>query len=222
MNNIKHKMCLLPAARMLTVLSLLLISRFSYALDIQVFALFKDMAIVHVDGQQRKLRAGQISPEGVKLISSNSEQAVLEINGKQQSYQLGSHLSSYYPESEHEEARIWQQGGMYMTPGFINSLSVDFVVDTGATWIAMSQQQAEQLGINYLSEDVRGWASTANGTTPIHKVTLDKVKVGDIELRNVEASVLENSNPNYILLGNSFLNRVDMQREGQMMLLKEK
>lgn len=222
MDNFKHKWCLLFSAKALIVLPFLLLSKSALALDIQVYALFKDMAIVHIDGQQRKLRVGQVSPEGAKLISADSEQAILEINGKRENYTLGSHVSSNFPEAERDEARVWRQRGMYMTPGFINGQSVDFMVDTGASWIAMSRYQAKQLGINYFYEGTKGWASTANGTIPVYKITLDKVKVGGIELRNVAASVLENSNPGYILLGNSFLNRVDMQREGQMMLLKEK
>ncbi|MGD8483951.1 MAG: retropepsin-like aspartic protease [Thioalkalispiraceae bacterium] len=204
---------------------MLLVSNFTtpgWALDMQVYALFKDMVIVHIDGQQRKLRKNEVSPEGVKLIRASSEQAVLEYNGKQQTFSLGSHVSSSFPEVTRNEAMIWRQKGMYMSPGFINGQPVDFMVDTGASWIAMSSDQARQLGIDYSDQGEKGWASTANGVTPLYKITLDRVRVGDIELRHVEASVLENSNPRYILLGNSFLNRVEMSREGQMMLLREK
>ena len=210
------------SSRVLFAVSFLFFARTALAVDIQVYALFKNMAIIKIDGQQRKLRTGQVSPEGVKLISADSEQAILEINGKQESYRLGSHVSTSFPDAKRNEATIWRQGEMYMTPGFINGQPVDFMVDTGASWIAMSQSQAKQLGINFFYEGKKGWASTANGNTPVYNINLDKVKVGDIELNNVEASVLENSNPRFILLGNSFLNRVDMKREGQMMLLREK
>lgn len=222
MIKLKYNECLHTSARLLIVLSFLLFSKSALAVDIQVYALFKNMVILHVDGQQRKLRTGQISPEGIKLISANSEQAILEVKGKQERYTLGSHVSSQFSEAKRNEARIWRQNEMYVTPGLINGQPVDFMVDTGASWIAMSRQQAKELGINYFYEGTQGWASTANGTTPVYKIMLDKVKVGGIELRNVEASVLENSSPGHILLGNSFLNRVDMQREGHMMLLKEK
>ena len=218
-----HNLCFIKSVRALIGLVVLFISFQAQAFDIQVYALFTDMAIIKIDGQQRKLRAGQTSPEGVKLISSDSEKAILEINGKKESYELGTHVSIGFTERKLAEARIWQNRGMYMTPGLINGQPVDFMVDTGATWIAMDRATAQNLGINYFYEGRKGWVSTANGTAPIYKVTLDKVKVGGIELRNVEAAILQNNNSGrHILLGNSFLNRVDMQREGRMMLLKEK
>lgn len=111
---------------------------------------------------------------------------------------------------------------MYLTNGMINDQLVKFVVDTGASWVAMNKSQADKLGIDYTLTDDKAIASTANGQTVVHKVLLKKVKVGDIEIPNVHAAVLENSNPKYILLGNSFLDRVDMKREGDVMLLKEK
>ena len=207
---------------MLVCLVCLSFSSLAQAFDIQVYALFTNMAIIKVDGKQRKLRVGQTSPEGIKLISADSEQAVLEFNGKKESYELGMATSIGVSKQTSAEARIWQKSGMYMTPGLINGQPVEFMVDTGATLIAMNRRTAQKLGINYHYEGKQGWVSTANGTAPIYKVTLKKVKVGGIELRNVAAAILENSSSGYILLGNSFLNRVDMQREGRMMLLKEK
>jgi aspartyl protease family protein len=81
---------------------------------------------------------------------------------------------------------------------------------------------ARSLGINFRYLGKRGFASTANGTAPFYHVTLDKVKVGEIELTNVAAAVMEGNSPTEVLLGNSFLNRVQMQRDGQVLLLKQK
>ena len=111
---------------------------------------------------------------------------------------------------------------MYSTVGFINGQQVNFLVDTGATWIAMNVHQARSLGINFRYIGKRGSVSTANGIVPFYQVILDKVRVGEIELLNVAAGVLEGSSPPQVLLGNSFLNRVEMQRHGQVMLLKKK
>ena len=111
---------------------------------------------------------------------------------------------------------------MYATAGFINGQPVNFLVDTGATWIAMNSHQARSLGINFRFLGKRGHVSTANGVVPIYRVTLAKVRVGEIELTNVAAGVLEGNSPEEVLLGNSFLNRVEMQRQGQVMLLKQK
>jgi aspartyl protease family protein len=222
MPDIGKRMKLSNLVRALICLFFFSISFGTHAFEIQVYALFKDMAIIKVDGVQHKLKTGETTPEGVTLISADSEKAILQVKGKTESYPLGENFSISFAEKPKMEARIWSAGGMYLTNGFINDQVVKFVVDTGASWIAMNRQQADELGIQYLLIGDKAVASTANGHTSVHTVLLKKVRVGDIELHNVQAAVLENSNPKYILLGNSFLDRVDMEREGQMMLLKEK
>ena len=197
-------------------------SQASFAADIVVLGLFKGKAIVNVDGKQRTLKKGKPSPEGVKLISADSEIAIIEIDGKQQEYKLGRHVGTSFKKKENAEAKIMPVNGMYSTAGFINGRPVNFLVDTGATWIAMNIHQARSLGINFRYIGKRGYASTANGTAPFYHVTLDKVKVGEIELTNVAAAVMEGNSPTEVLLGNSFLNRVEMQRQGRVMLLRQK
>ena len=218
----QHNLCSKKLVRILAIIISMTVASQVHAFDIKVYGLFKDMAVITVDGVQHKLKAGQTSPEGVKLISADSEEATLEINGKTESFQLGTYASIGFDKKPKMEARIWSIQGMYLTNGMINDQLVKFVVDTGASWVAMNKSQADKLGIDYTRTDDKAVASTANGQTVVHKVLLKKVKVGDIEIPNVHAAVLENSNPKYILLGNSFLDRVDMKREGDVMLLKEK
>lgn len=194
----------------------------SNAADIIVLGLFKGRAIVNIDGKQRTLKKGKLSPEGVKLISADSDTAILEVDGVQQEYKLGRHVGTRFKQKKNAEAKIMPVNGMYSTAGFINGHPVNFLVDTGATWIAMNVHQARSLGINFRYSGKRGMVSTANGVAPVYRVMLDKVRVGEIELTNVEAGVLEGSSPREVLLGNSFLNRVEMQRQGQVMLLKQK
>lgn len=196
--------------------------QFSYAADIVVLGLFKDRAIVSIDGKQRTLKKGKVSPEGVKLISADSEVAIIEVDGQQQQFKLGRHVATSFKQKNNAEAKIMPVNGMYSTTGFINGQPVNFLVDTGATWIAMNSNQARSLGINFRYVGKRAMVATANGTAPVYRITLDKVRVGEIELRNVEAGVLEGNSPNEVLLGNSFLNRVEMQRQGQVMLLRQK
>jgi aspartyl protease family protein len=192
------------------------------AADIIVLGLFKNKAIVKIDGKQRTLKKGKKSPEGVKLISADSYVAILEVDGKEQEFKLGHHVSTNFKQKTLAEAKIMPTNGMYSTAGFINGQQVNFLVDTGATWIAMNVHQARSLGINFRYTGKRGSVSTANGTVPVYRVILNKVRVGEIELRNVTAGVLEGNSPPQVLLGNSFLNRVEMQRQGQVMLLKQK
>jgi aspartyl protease family protein len=197
-------------------------AQFVYAADIVVLGLFKNKAIVQIDGKQRTLKKGKVSPEGVILISADSETAILEINGKQKEFKLGRHIGSGYKQKKQAEAKIMPVNGMYSITGFINGRPVNFLVDTGATWVAMNVHQARSLGINFRYIGKRSYVSTANGVVPIYRITLDKVRVGEIELTNVAAGVLEGNSPTEVLLGNSFLNRVEMQRQGQVMLLKQK
>jgi len=206
----------------LSVLFCFISTQFVSATDIIVLGLFKNKAIVKIDGVQRTLKKGKKSPEGVKLISADSYVAILEVDGKEQEFKLGRHVSTNFKQKTLAEAKIMSVNGMYSTTGFINGHPVNFLVDTGATWIAMNVHQARSLGINFRYIGKRGSVSTANGVVPIYRVMLDKVRVGEIELRNVAAGVLEGNSPSQVLLGNSFLNRVEMQRQGQVMLLKQK
>jgi aspartyl protease family protein len=187
-----------------------------------VLGLFKGRAIVNIDGKRRTLKIGKPSPEGVTLISADSDVAVIEIGGEQQEYKLGQHVGTQFKNKKNAEAKIMPVNGMYSTTGFINGQAVKFLVDTGATWIAMNSHQARSLGINFRYTGKRAMVSTANGMAAVYRIMLDKVRVGEIELTNVEAGVLEGNSPREVLLGNSFLNRVEMQRQGQVMLLKQK
>lgn len=197
-------------------------TKFSYAADIVVLGLFKGKAIVNIDGQRRVLKKGKPSPEGVILISADSDAAILEVDGEQQEFKLGRHVGTSFKNKSNAEAKIMPVNGMYNITGFINGSPVNFLVDTGATWIAMNIHRARSLGINFRYSGKRSMVSTANGVVPVYRVMLEKVRVGEIELSNVEAAVLEGNSPSEVLLGNSFLNRVQMQRDGQVLLLKQK
>ena len=190
---------------------------------ILVLGLFKDRAIIRIGGKQHILRPGESSPEGVKLIAADSDKAVLEFEGKKDTYFLGQHVSSHFKKAEIKgEANIWPVHGMYKVAGVINGHPVKFMVDTGATWISMNSQHAKRIGLDYRVSGKRSSVSTASGYAQVFVINLDRVKVGDIELHHVEAAVLEGSSPTEILLGMSFLDRVEIQRKGQMMTLKKK
>jgi len=98
-------------------------------------------------------------------------------------------------------------------------IPIRFLVDTGATLIAMNKHDAKRIGLNYRLEAEQGSTYTASGIDPVYLMKLDKVKVGDIELRDVDASVHDGDHPHVILLGNSFLGKLDLQREGKILKL---
>ena len=195
------------------------------AADISVTALFGGKAQLVIDGgKPRMLSAGQTSPEGVKLISADSSAAVIEFQGKRRSLALGSGMriaSAGAASGTGGGASVTLTAdtqGHYLTLGQINGGTVQFLVDTGATTIALPSAEARRLGINYLGGP-RGYTQTANGRAAAYRVTLDTVKIGDITLHAVEAVVLEGDGLKMALLGMSFLNRTEMRRDGQALTL---
>jgi len=209
--------------RKTTLLCLASMQTFSaYAVDrITISGLFKDKAIIELDGKRRVLSTGSTSPEGVTVISVNSQEVVLEIEGERKRYGLGGHIGNSYksPVSGKTVTIAPDAQGMYRVNGSINGFQVTFLVDTGATLLSMNRQQALRLGLQYKLHGKESLASTASGLDRIYIVGLKKVRVGDIELSNIQAAIHDGDFPAVILLGNSFLNRVDLQRHGRILRL---
>lgn len=206
---------------LVTVLMLAFIP-YCFAVDVEVKMLAKGSAVLLIDGQQRMLREGAHSPEGVLLVSADGKQAVIEVDGKQKTMQLSRGISTQFKAADKTEIRIaTSEGGHYRTKGLINGMPVNFFVDTGATTIAMNHFEAERLGIDY-----RGGTpitvSTANGTAKAFLVTLPSVSVGNIVVHQVEAAVSSTDSPSIILLGLSYLSKVDLKIDEGVLVLKEK
>jgi aspartyl protease family protein len=198
----------------------LLLSVPAWSLDVMIQGLFHDGAIVVVDGKRHMLRAGDRSPEGVLLVSADTRSAVLEIGGEQKTLGMTRRIATQFARPEKAQARIQSgRGGHYFTPGRINGHPVDFLVDTGATAVSMNLSTAQRLGLNYRAGQQVAM-TTANGVVSGYRLTLDRVRVGAIELDRVEAIVTMGDFPAEILLGNSYLSRVDMRREDGVLVLE--
>jgi len=200
-----------------------LIAQPAAATEVNVVGLFNGKAMVAIDGGKPKmLSAGQAAAQGVKLISADSREAVLEIDGKRKTLAMGQSLS--YAASSTVDSRsvslAADQRGHFVTVGSINGAATRFLVDTGASSIGMSGAEARRLGIDYLKGE-RIMMSTANGVVPAYRITLNTVKIGDVAVNQVQAAVSETS-MDVTLLGMSFLNRVEMKREGSTMTLTKK
>lgn len=190
---------------------------------VHVTALFEGKAMLEIDGKRRMLSVGQTSPEGVKLVSSNSASAVLEINGEQATYRLGSRVGGRYTPPGESSVRILpDRVGMYRVQGEINGHPVRFLVDTGATLIAMNAGDARSMGIDYRLKGQPMVVNTASGQARAYRIKLDEVSVGNITVRNVEAAVVDGDSPDHVLLGMSFLGRLDLERSGSVMVLTQK
>jgi aspartyl protease family protein len=193
-------------------------------MDVRVVGLFPDRAVLLVEGRQHLLKVGQTSPEGIKLVSASSESAVLLIDGEQVTARLDGRVSAIKrPPATVEEVQVWRNTtGMYTTVGSINGLPVSFLVDTGATQVAMNAAQARRLGIDFHVIGTPAEVTTASGVERAWSVMLDAVKVGELEVRNVPAVVLEGSQPALTLLGMSYLGRIEISNDGQLMTLRKK
>ncbi len=192
------------------------------ALEIEAKMLAQGSAVLQIDGKQRMLRDGARSPEGVLLVSATSKQAVIEVDGRKRIIGMSRGISTQFRTADKAEMRIASgEGGHFRTKGLINGISVDFLVDTGASTIAMNHFEAERLGIDY-----RGGApisvNTANGISKAFLVTLQTVAVGNIVAHQVTAAVSNTDSPSVILLGNSYLGQVDLKIDQGVLVLKEK
>ena len=192
--------------------------------DIHVVALFKDRVVVMIDGKRRILSSGEASPEGVRLISADSAGAVFEYQGERLERQLDGRVRAAVKQRDTgEDVLIYRDStGMFKTVGSINGLPVKFLVDTGASSVAMNSAQARRLGIDYHVEGDLIYVSTASDVVPAYRVKLNIVKVGSIQLRNVSGVVIESAQPADVLLGMTYLSRVEMINQGNRLILRRK
>ena len=178
-------------------------------------------ALLVIDGQAHTLAVGS-SIKGITLRRVGDGEAEVEVAGRRTLLRLGAPARiGAAPVALASEIVIpVGPGGHFVSAGAINGKLVDFMVDTGATSIAMSQSVANRIGLDW-QQGKRGLSHTAGGTVPIHVINLSSVKVGGIEVFNVEAVVLPAEMP-MVLLGNSFLGRFSMKRDNDIMRLEKK
>lgn len=192
------------------------------AVDINVVGLTAGKAVVSIEGSKpRTLSVGQLTPEGVKLISASSESAVFEVNGERRTLAVGegAAVASAAPARGGTSVTLVADSrGHFTTIGVVNGVSLPFLVDTGATSVVLSSADARRAGVNYL-QGKRALTQTANGVVPVYAVKLDSLRIGDITVNNVDASVIEGDKLPVALLGMSFLNRMEMRREGTTLTL---
>ena len=181
-------------------------------------------ALLIVDGGEPKIVAAGESYKGVKIVSTAGDTAVIEISGKRYNTRIGDSPASVGggggSGSGSKIVMSMGSGGHFMAQGSINGKVTQFMVDTGATAVSLGAAQAKQMGLDYTAgKPVR--MNTANGQTMGYLMTLNSVRVGDVEVFNVEAIVAQQSMP-FVLLGNSFLTRFSMRRDSDQMVLERR
>jgi aspartyl protease family protein len=183
-----------------------------------------ERALLMVDGQPRTLAVGQTAAD-VRFVGWQDDSAVVERDGARYLLRMGAaapvRLSGTAPPAGGREIVITAgPGGHFITGGSINGRSVRFMVDTGATVLALGRDEALRLGLD-LSTARPAMSETANGPVAVQMITLTRVRVADVEVANVAAIVVPAAMP-YVLLGNSFLTRFQMRRENDVMRLEQR
>lgn len=192
------------------------------AADVGLAGVFPGKALLTVDGgPPRTVAVGTKTAEGVRVLAVDGETATLEVDGKKRTLRVGQNVAAQPGGQGPSQAVLTSDlRGHFMTTGTINGVAVRFMVDTGASIIALGPSEAKRIGIDP-SKGMSEMIMTANGVAPISRVKLDAVRVGDIVMHGVEAGVSTQDMP-VILLGMSFLNRCEMLRDGQTMTLKKR
>lgn len=207
--------------RYITFLLLLSISGSLYAIEtLHVVGMFPGKVVVAIDGATHVIRQGS-EKQGVRYVRSKGDDIVLKVNGVESVYKMGAPVSLSFKKRLVKKKTIYADDrGMFNTIGSINGYPIRFLVDTGATTIAMSSYQAKKLNIQYRLEGRQTTARTASGIAKAYLVKLKTVKVGDIGQLNVDGLVIDGAYPKQVLLGMSFLNRLKVEKIGDSMLLE--
>lgn len=179
-------------------------------------------ALLLIDGEPRTLAVGA-TVRGVKLLSLDEDRVVIDIAGRRQTLLLGASPGRVGEASGAADATrnivlSAGAGGHFTSSGSINGQATQFLVDTGASAISISQSEADRLGLSY-REGRRVATQTANGPVTAHWLQLDSVRIGEVEVRSVDAIVFPGQ-MSHVLLGNSFLSRFQMKRDNEVMTLQ--
>lgn len=191
--------------------------------DVALVGVVGSKAVLTVDGGAPKILAvGERTRDGVRLIEVSGDSAVVEVDGARRRIALGqSALRAGGGDSPSSAVSLYPDAsGHHFANGTINGAGVRFLVDTGASMVSIGLADARRAGIDY-RRGVPARTQTASGTAVVWRVRLDSVKIGNVVLHGVDGLVHENDLP-FVLLGMSFLNRMDMQRDGERLVLRKR
>jgi aspartyl protease family protein len=209
-----------PAAAACVHTLLLALAGSAQAQSVALTGVLGSKALLVVDGGAPRAVAAGETHQGVRVVSVAGDQAVVEIAGRRQTVRMGDSPASVGGGGSPNGTRIVltaDGGGHFMGSATINGRAVQFMVDTGASVVALGINDAERIGLNFRGgQSIR--TGTANGVGQAWRLRLNSIRVGDVELFDVEAVVTAQPMP-FVLLGNSFLNRFQMRRENDQMTL---
>ena len=193
----------------------------SSAADVGLVGIFPGKALLTINGgAPRTVAVGGKTADGVKVLAAGGDTATIEVDGKKRVLRIGQNVTVRATAGGRATTVLTADGrGHFLTTGSINGASMRFLVDTGASTVTMGASDARRAGVDPTRGE-KGFAQTANGVAEVSRVRLHSVRVGDIVLNDVEATVHSQDMP-MVLLGMSFLNRMEMQRNGDTMTLRK-
>ena len=199
-----------------------LVPALGWAQSVSLHGLLGRQALLIVDGKPPRAVAPGQTHLGVTVLSTDEDRAVLALAGGQRlTLRVGESPVSVggapAPGGSDRVALSADARGHFITPGSINNRPTQFLVDTGASVVAIGQAEADRLGLSYRTGQPVT-LRTANGTAPGWALKLATLRIGDVTAYEVDAVVTPSAMP-AVLLGNSFLNRFSMRRDGDTMLL---
>ena len=191
------------------------------AAEVGVVGLFPGKAVLVIDGAAPRTLAVGAKVGAVRLLAVDQDGATVEIDGRRQRLAIGQHVHSGGDGGQPQVINLTADGrGHFFATGAVNGATIRFMVDTGATSVALGAVDARRANIN-LSNARPVMVQTANGIVQAWVVTLNSVRVGDVTLNHVEGTVHAHDMP-VALLGMSFLNRMEMKRDGQSLTLRKR
>lgn len=191
------------------------------AQDVGLAGIMGSKAMLMINGgEPQAVPVGQ-TVDGVKVLSIQGDQATIEVGGKKRPLRVGQHaIGAGNGDGSDKIIMTADVQGHFFTTGNINGTSVRFLVDTGASMISLGATDARRIGLDF-NRGQKALTNTANGQVVVSKVQLDTVRIAGVTLHNVDALIHQNEMP-IALLGMSFLNRMEMQRDGSTMTLKKR
>ncbi|ACT47512.1 conserved hypothetical protein [Methylotenera mobilis JLW8] len=220
MLKVKLRRCLLMT---LSISASLLSHTVSADTRVNIVGLFSNKAVLMINGgRPQTLSVGQ-TVDGVKLIAADSSSATLSIEGKTKQLGMGQAASvGETSSSSNPSVTLYASaGGHFVSECKVNGVPLKFLIDTGATTVALNSGDAKFAKIDYKKgEPVQ--VSTANGVVTAYRVTIANLKIGGITLSQVEGNVLEGGFPSVVLMGMSALSRMEVKHQGSTMTLTKK
>lgn len=211
---------------LIVCLNCLVAPAYSQETTVHAVALFNGRVMLSVNGGKAKIVKVGDTYKSVKVIAANTEQATIKLNGKTEVLRLNgtvflSQKLGTKSSGSKKSIRLWaDDDGFFRADGQVNDSSVEFLVDTGANLVVMSSRQADSIGLGYRSGQL-GMAETASGRAQMFVVQLDQVSIQGLQLEDIEAGVVIGSFPKIPLLGMTFLDKLEMQRRGDVMTLSK-